>query len=279
PRPPETLLGWVMHGWEEPDGRLAVWQVRRRVSKPGQPLQAEAFADDPRRPAALTEWSRTWKQWSVAERPARQAMKVFEQLYALHADVERQGERIELVLADGRLTWTPPGGAPIDHPILLQRVDLLFDPDVPEFRVVDADRLPELYLPLLMAAGGLPGDKLNELQHALEEGGYHPLAREETSAFLRRLVSLLGPSGALVEEADPKRDGPVIARDLWLLARSRSAGFAAAFDRVLEDIEHGGQIPTALTRIVGIEPGRPREATPGALADLAGAPLDVLLSK
>jgi very-short-patch-repair endonuclease len=279
PRPPEVLLGWVMHGWEEPDGRLAVWQVRRRVPRPGEHLLAEAFADDPRRPAALTEWSRAWKQWAAAERPARQAMRVFEQLYALHADVERQGERIELVLADGRLTWTPPGGGPIDHPVLLQRVDLIFDPDVPEFRVVDADRLPELYLPLLMSGGALPGDKLNELQHALEEGGYHPLAREETSAFLRRLVSLLGPSGKLVEDDAKHPDGPVIARDLWLLARSRAAGFAAAFDRVLEDIEHGAKLPTALTRIVGIEPARPREATPGALADLAGAPLDVLLSK
>jgi very-short-patch-repair endonuclease len=280
PRPPENLLGWVMHGWEEPDGRLAVWQVRRRVTRPGQPPEAEGFADDPRRPAALTEWSRAWKQWSAAERPARHAMRVFEQLYALHADVERQGERIELVLADGRLTWTPPSGGPIDHPVLLQRVDLLFDPEIPEFRVVDADRLPELYLPLLMAGGALPGDKLNELQRALEEGGYHPLAREETSGFLRRLVSLLGPAGKLVEGGEARRlDGPVITRDLWLLARNRAAGFAAAFDRVLEDIEHDGGIPTALTRIVGIEPGRPREPTPGALADLAGAPLDVLLSK
>jgi very-short-patch-repair endonuclease/DNA polymerase III delta prime subunit len=278
PRPPESLLGWVMHGWEEPDGRLAVWQVRRRVPRPGETLRAEGFADDPRRPAALTEWSRTWKQWAAAERPARHAMRVFEQLYALHADVERQGERIELVLADGRLTWTPPGGALIDHPVVLQRVDLLFDPDVPEFRVMDADRLPELNLPLLMA-GGLPGDRLTELQHALEEGGFHPLAREETSNFLRRLVSLLGPTGRLVDEAEAKHDGPVIARDLWLLARDRAAGFAAGFDRVLEDIEHGGPIPTALTRIVGIEPARPRETTPGALADLAGAPLDVLLSK
>jgi very-short-patch-repair endonuclease len=278
PAPPECLMGWVMHGWEEPDGRLAVWQVRRQVARPGEAPQAQGFADDPRRPAALTEWSRAWKQWSAAERPARQAMRVFEQLYALHADVERQGERIELVLADGRLAWTPPGGGPIDHPVLLQRVDLLFDPQVPEFRVVDADRLPELYLPLLMAGGALPGDKLHDLQRALEEGGYHPLAREETSAFLRRLVSLLGPAGALAEDAG-RGEGPVIARDAWLLARNRAAGFAAAFDRVLEDIEHGARLPTALTRIVGIEPSRPREETPGGLADLAGAPLDVLLSK
>src|SRR6185436_8962615 len=138
-----------------------------------------------------------------------------------------------------------------------------------------------LNLPLLMAGGTLPGDKLNELVHALEEGGYHPLAREETSAFLRRLVTLLGPSGRLEEDGEPPRrpEGPVIRRDVWLLARNRAAGFAAAFDRVLEDIEHGGHLPTALTRIVGIDPARPRDEAGGDLADQAGAPPDVLLSK
>src|SRR5207244_8819869 len=97
----------------------------------------------------------------------------------------------------------------------------LFDPDIPEFRVVDADRLPELYLPLLMAGGTLPGDKLNELQRELEEGGFHPLAREETSAFLRRLVSLLGPAGVLGGDGEPieRPEGPVIRRDGGLLAR------------------------------------------------------------
>ena len=26
PAPPELLAGWLMKGWEEPDGRVAVWQ-------------------------------------------------------------------------------------------------------------------------------------------------------------------------------------------------------------------------------------------------------------
>src|SRR6185369_11460090 len=49
--------------------------------------------------------------------------------------------------------------------------------------------------------------------------------------------------------------------------------------RVLEDLEHGGALPTALTRIVGIEPERAERTAAGDLADMAGAPPDVLLSK
>ena len=47
----------------------------------------------------------------------------------------------------------------------------------------------------------------------------------------------------------------MIVRDAWLLARDRAAGFAAAFDRVLEDLERRRpSCPPALTRIVGVEP-------------------------
>ena len=249
-----------MKGWEEPDGRVAVWQQRRRQAAGGS-LASEGFADDPARPAALTDWSRLWKQWAAEERPAQRALRAFEWLYELHNDIERQGERIEVVLADGRLKWRTPEGV-IDHPILFQRVDLVFDPDVPEFRVVDSDRLPELCAPLLLAGGSLSGERLNELRRELERGGFHPLEADETSGFLRRLVSLLGPAGVLQEDRDaiaaaPAAE-PVMLRDPWLLVRNRAAGFAAAFDRVLEDIEHRRELPVALTRMVGIERPLPR---------------------
>jgi hypothetical protein len=165
---------------------VAVWNIRNKRSKGSNKLMAERFADDPTRTKALSSWSRNWNHWAEAERPAREAMKVFETLYALHGDIERQGERIELLLGDGRLTWnvgpTGQGDDRVDHPVLLQRVDLVFDPDVPEFRVVDSDRGPELYGPLLLAGGTLSGEKLDELSRELEQGGFHPLAGERPAA-------------------------------------------------------------------------------------------------
>jgi very-short-patch-repair endonuclease len=261
PPPPELVAEWVLRGWERPDGKIAVLELRNRRTRDGK-ISEERFESDPARPRALQAWSRLWKQWSASEKPAREAMRVFETLYALHGAVEREGERVELVLGDGRLVWRTAEG-PIDHPVLLQRVDLVFDPDVPEFGVVDSDRPPELNGPLLLAGGTLSGEKLNELRQELETGGFHPLAGEETSTFLRRVVSRLGPAGVVKKELDEAagHDGPVIVRDACLLARDRAAGFAAAFDRVLEHLEGNDSLPAGLTRIVGVEPALDRAST------------------
>jgi very-short-patch-repair endonuclease len=261
PPPPDGIAEWVLRGWERPDGKIALLELRNRRGRDGKIVE-ERFEADPARTRTLAAWSRLWKQWAGSERPAREAMRVFEALYALHGAIERESERVELVLGDGRLVWRTAEG-PIDHPVLLQRVDLVFDPDVPEFKVVDSDRAPELYGPLLLAGGTLSGEKLNELRQELETGGFHPLAGEETSTFLRRVVSRLGPAGVLKDRPDEAagHDGPVIIRDPVLLARDRAAGFAAAFDRVLEDLDGDGALPAGLTRIVGIEPPAPTAVT------------------
>ena len=81
-------------------------------------------------------------------------MKVFERFYDLKGRIDRESERVELVLGDGQLCWNGNGGV-VDHPILLQRVELIFDPDVPEFRVIDADREPELYGTVLHGADAI----------------------------------------------------------------------------------------------------------------------------
>jgi hypothetical protein len=246
PAPPELVAEWVLRGWERPDGKVAVLELRNRRTRDGKIIE-ERFESDPARPRALQAWSRLWKQWSASEKPAREAMRVFETLYALHGAVEREGERVELVLGDGRLVWRTAEG-PIDHPVLLQRVDLVFDPDVPEFRVVDSDRPPELNGPLLLAGGTLSGEKLNELRQELENGGFHPLASEETSTFLRRVVSRLGPAGVL--KKDPRRGG-----------RPRRAG------------DRARSLPAGARPLVGLRRGfRPRGRAPRGQRSPAGRP-------
>jgi hypothetical protein len=77
-------------------------------------------------------------------------LRIFESLYALYGRIDREAERVELVLGDGILSWRRADGG-IYHPILLQRLQLQFDASVPEFTLSEADQPVELYSALFQS--------------------------------------------------------------------------------------------------------------------------------
>ncbi len=277
PPPPEVLNDFLQRGWEDPDAEVCLAPPRVRLEG-GQTIP-EPLEDDPARLAALESWRSARAPWAEAERPARAAMRAFEQIYDLHARLERESERLELLLGDGRLLWRRPE-ATFDHPLILQRVDLVFDPDRAEFRLTDSDRAPELYGALLQNGAALHGQQVTKLRAELEQGGYHPLEGPGTSAFLRRIAQLLGPHGTFRDGSEPAvpGDDPIVIRDPVLILRARVSGFPAAFDRVLQDLETATSVPVSLARLVGVEaPAPPDDSAP--TYSPWGEPPDVLLSK
>lgn len=278
PPPPAVLTEWLEKGWLDPSREPRV-HTQRSVNRDGG-FWTEQFTDDPARGDALAQWRPQWQAWAATELPARQALRVFEVLYQVHNRTQLESERVELMLGDGQLRWQR-GDEHIDHPVLLQRVQIEFDPQVPEIRVVDADRAPELYTALLDAAEHLAPAQLTQLRRDLELRGYHPLEREATNGFLTTLAQQLGPHGTF--HAEPTGAAPTehprIERNPVLLLRLRVPGFADAFDRVLQELEaDDAQLPLSLTRLVGIElkPEADVETPPHSPW---GEPPDVLLSK
>jgi very-short-patch-repair endonuclease len=278
---PQILDAWMVSSGVDP----AVSPIHRELITHAaksleEPPRVERFDEVSTRVTALANWRLTWDSWAAAEGPARKAMQVFEALYALLGRIERDSERIELVLGDGRLRRHSTAGS-IDHPVLLQRVELEFDVTVPEFRVIDADRGPELYAPILVGDDAISGEKLSALQQELEEAGFHPLSEDGTTGFLRRLTALLGPSAVYSEHGNERvlEGAPTIRRDPVLFLRVRASGMSAAFERVLDDLEKRASLPVSLSRLVGVEPlasqGAPEEGVDSAW----GEPIDVLLSK
>lgn len=102
PKPPETLDGWLKPGWQSVDEEAEVLESRNFQDKEKQTITV-AFADDRERVAALNVWTATRTKWVVAERPAIVARKLFKRIHALWTTMQREGDRVELVLADGML--------------------------------------------------------------------------------------------------------------------------------------------------------------------------------
>src|SRR4029077_6724725 len=114
PEPPEEIAAWLEDGWDDPSNVLAVEETLEEWGN-GAELRMVKFAADPARTAILERWSLLRDEWVKAERPARAAMRIFESLYALYGRIDREAERVELVLGDGILSWRRADGG-IFHP-------------------------------------------------------------------------------------------------------------------------------------------------------------------
>jgi hypothetical protein len=116
PKPPELLDGWLQPGWQSADVPQVEVLASRNFPDKQQGTKTVAFEDDPERTAALNEWTMVRTTWVAAERPAIAARQLFERIHALWTLMQREGDRVELVLGDGMLDVVAPL---IRHPVLL----------------------------------------------------------------------------------------------------------------------------------------------------------------
>jgi very-short-patch-repair endonuclease len=278
PEPPAEIAAWLEEGWEDPFHSVAVDLTQERFGGPTEPAGVK-FSDDSTRVASLERWKLLRDEWLKTEKPARAAMKLFEALYSLYGRIDREGERVELVVGDGILSWQRAEGS-IYHPILLQRLQLQFDASVPEFTLSEADHPVELYSALFQSMNDVDGRAIGRCREELEEGGFHPLLNGPTSAFLKGLVVQLSPRGEFLEgrpssPQGPESNDPCVGRDPVLFLRARTLGFAAAIEGILVDLRTREDLPWSLLNIVGEESPIPNTSSNGSPRPDA----EVLLSK
>src|SRR5262249_24836580 len=193
PHPPREIAAWLKEGWDDPE-REAIFQQTRQVLEAPHQTEPENFEDEKTRLLTFQRWQLQRDEWARSEKPARDAMKIFEMLYELHGRLEREAERVELILGDGILSWRRTEGS-IYHPVLLQRLQLLFNAAVPEFTVSEAEYPVELYSALFQSLSDVDGRAIGRCREDLEQAGYHPLEDGATSRFFERLVVQLSPRG------------------------------------------------------------------------------------
>src|SRR5580704_3537139 len=280
PEPSSTITSWLETGWDDPSREPSVAATRNESPQESETRIAN-FADEPARLAALSRWKVAREEWARNEKPARAAMKIFETLYSLYGRIDREAERVELVLGDGILSWGRAEGS-IYHPILLQRLQLQFNAAVPEFTLSEADHPVELYSALFQSMTDVDGRAIGRCREELEQEGFHPLINGATSGFLKRLVVQLSPRGELLENRAPagEANDPRIGRDPIVFLRSRTLGFAAAIEGILADLRTREDLPWSLLNIVGEESPLPGtgESDPSANR-YSEADAEVLLSK
>lgn len=253
PNPPVTLDGWLKPGWQAADAETSVLESRNFLEDEKKTVTVE-FADDGKRVVAFNDWNVSRTKWREAERPAIAALKVFERIHSLWSAMQREGDRVELVLADGMLTVPSQS---VRHPVLLQRINLEFDPSVPEFLFATGTEKVELHRALLRLVPSFQGQMVTHFDNELETQAVEPLGGEGADGFFRRLVQGLFPKdGEFLSEKtrDGANDRPSIWREPVIFLRARNAGLSTTLDNIIKDLEdEDTEPPKGLLRIVGVE--------------------------
>ena len=175
PAPPDEIREWLRPGWDDPEKSVELAEGRNGQRSDGETVTVR-FEDDPGCFTAFEAWLKKQRSWKEAELPARAAMSVFDKLYALHGRIEREAERFDLVIGDGILSWLQEEGN-IYHPVLLQRVQLVFDAQRPEFVIVDTGFGSELYTGLFHSVLGVDPRMLRRAEMSLSQADTTPSMR------------------------------------------------------------------------------------------------------
>jgi very-short-patch-repair endonuclease/superfamily I DNA/RNA helicase len=260
PQPPQELLEWLVSGWDNPAAEVEPVKDRNRAGEDEEPV-TEYFEGDAERVELFQAWQKLRGAWAPPEISARAAMSAFESFYDIYAALEKDGEQLELLVADGHLAWRTKsdhdGTIDISHPVLLKRVELRFDANKPEFTIHETDREPELYGGLFVDLEGVQPVSIKKRQEELAHSGFHPLGWDDTGAFLKAFIQTVSPlKGIYSEEPCAPGDVPQLWRAPVLLLRKRVSGIANAIDAIIEDIEQRDVFPPALGQITGTSEGR-----------------------
>lgn len=246
PSPPSELKTLISGNWNNLNTKVelitSIEVVNEAGEKETQQIQHKRNVIE-----AFEKWNDERNQWIIKEKPVREIMNIFKKMYKLHADIEKESETIELVIGDGILRWKS-----VNHPLLIQQVELVFDPLVPEFQVVLSSKSPELYSPIWRDLNDVNSSSIARCVEDMDKNQYSPLDKKDTDEFFIKLSTAISPEGKFTyeEKNNTQNNKPIITREHVLFLRKRNLGFSVALESILEDIPKNHDIPTFLKRTV-----------------------------
>jgi hypothetical protein len=269
PAPPASITDWLVTGWEDPEKTAEHLDQKTEIDDSGSPAETH-FDQQAERQESWREWTVQRNRWADIELPARAALRIWERLFALHSQLLREGEALQLVLGDGVFDWN---GA--HHPILLKTVELSFDPIKRQFHIQDTEASPEFYSSLFADFPNLP---VKQWQQEVIDGDLHPLGGEGVSDWLKAVIGSFQDGQFVQDEPKGKAPNQRIGRAPMLFLRKRETGRLSFLDEILAHLQTADEVSDSLLRIVGCAPAQP--ALPAERGgEYANEDADILLSK
>ena len=221
------------------------------------------LADNPR---ILQEWEHyihdSWLPWSEVYRRWKAADEIYFRLFSIYQQIKKLGERYELLVGLGLLTWETPNNQRIRRHLVVGDAYLAFDADQAKFELQGApegvklrfetEMIDQSYLPPLEEQR-----QLEELLGSVQESPWNN--KDEIDKLLRSFVHLISPDGAysdsMIPPDRPSRTPNVTCAPSIILRQRTQRSQIQCFNNIMEQVSNGGIIPLGL-RVLCEAPGQ-----------------------
>ena len=93
PKPPKEIEKWLKNGWDRIDYKTEYIEAKN-TNQNGTTI-TEFFLDDPSRKVIFENWIDQKTRWEDAERPLREASRVFSEFFGLYGLIQRDSEKYQ----------------------------------------------------------------------------------------------------------------------------------------------------------------------------------------
>lgn len=299
PTPDPVFKDWLEAGWEDfRQTKVKVKTERYIVKGDAEAISnqmdvndldikdKEQFNEDEKRVSAFDAWITKREIWLKKQQVIAKTNELFSKLFSIYFELNKESETEEIIVANGMLY--DKLNNEIKHPVLTHRVSMKFDSDKNIIYIEDTDIPSELYTVLFQKMDDIKLSSINQLNENLLKNDYHPLDRNDTPQFLKKLMNELSSESKFCEEYSPE-----IFKENWRLlitlepcfiVRKRLDGAVKTIEKIIETVQDNGEIPSSLCDIVNggiveITEENCEDTIEERLASVGGESVDILLSK
>lgn len=209
-----------------------------------KPLIEVMLSDFPEVQVVYDSYRPRWQAWSDEYLRRQKIQNLYARLFALHTQLRKQGELLELVLGFGLLDWRASVGGHIRRHLVTAQVELVFDPGKGVLRLEPPGDGARLRLEDDMLEAELRPDRgqYQAVQMQLDHLGDDIWDKALMQGALRHWAGALNADSLWSENlrshaADPKK--PVVSFAPALILRKRTqTGMVRIYDAIIDQISN-----------------------------------------
>jgi very-short-patch-repair endonuclease len=240
PAPDESIIDWIDSDWD----KLSIRNIEYIESKilsveneNGEFIEeVEYFEDDVDRVEKYNTWKKKRDDWIDTESPKEKGLQLYNELFSIYSRIKKEAENVELVLGDGLIRWRTENRT-INHPVLFQKVNLKFKPEIPEFIITSEEIKLELYTPMLRVIESINQTMLSDIIIEVEENSFHIADKNNNIEVFKRVINVIDERGTYKEDYENITNTPVILHEPILFLRKRNLGYTEFIQNIIEDVE------------------------------------------